>query len=67
MVILPLPLDRVEEIFALYDSFNRPPDLHLSKPQATETLNRIREQRGPRVPVHVFGGFRVRSGRGTRS
>lgn len=46
MVIIPLPLDRVQEIFALYDSFNRPPDLHLPKSQAIETLKRIRQHQG---------------------
>lgn len=57
MVIVPLPLDRVEEIFALYDSFNRPPDLHLTKLQAIETLNRIRQHQGEVFVAQIDGRF----------
>jgi GNAT superfamily N-acetyltransferase len=46
MRIVPLPLDRVDEIFALYDSFDRPPDRHLPKSQAVEALERIRQHEG---------------------
>jgi GNAT superfamily N-acetyltransferase len=46
MRIAPLPLDRVDEIFALYDSFDRPADRHLPKSQAVEALERIRRHEG---------------------
>lgn len=46
MLIAPLPLDRVDEIFAIYDSFDRPPDRHLPKSEAVEALERIRRNDG---------------------
>lgn len=55
MNIAPLPLERIEDIFTLYDSFDRPPDRHLPKSEAVEALERIRRNDGELFVAALVG------------
>ena len=58
MNIIPLPEDRTQELFSLYDSYDRPSHLHPKEQKAREILTRIRAQDGE-VIVAVTDNDRV--------